>query len=398
VRVLNLLGSPDWVALDEASLLDEARANTGLSDFGPDDFREPLRVFLDALEREAQLNLVGRLLARGDLVNLLENRLRITDAFKRHPEIGEEAVERPIFITGLPRTGTTILHEALGCDPGSRVPLAWEVRHPCPPPEAKSYATDPRIALAEDEIGFWNLVVPEYKTMHELGARVPVECIVLTAHAFRSDELSGRHQVPSYAGWLAQADLKPAYAWHRRMLQLLQWRCPGQRWVLKAPSHMTALPTLFAVYPDARVVWTHRDPLKVIGSVASILFATAWVRSDAVDGDAVATWFTGETCAQILAAASALRDGSAVDPAQFCDVLYADFMRDPLAAVAGVYQRFGIELSAEAEARMRAHLAARPKDRHGAHQYAFEDTGLDLETERRRFAAYRERYRVPAEL
>jgi hypothetical protein len=161
---------------------------------------------------------------------------------------------------------------------------------------------------------------------------------------------------------------------------------------------MTALSTLFAVYPDARVVWTHRDPLRVIGSVASILFATAWVRSDAVDGDAVAGWFTGETCAQILAAASALRDGGAVDPAQFCDVLYADFMRDPLAVVASVYQRFGIELSADAEARMRAHLAARPKDRHGAHQYAFEDTGLDLETERRRFAAYRERYRVPAEL
>jgi hypothetical protein len=398
VRSLNALGSPEWIPLDEASLLEEAQRNTGLSDFGADDFREPLRVFLDALQEEAQLHLVGRLLARGDVLNLLENRLRMTDTRKRHPEIADEVLESPIFITGLPRTGTSILHDVLGRDPAHRVPLAWEVRHPCPPPETASYQSDPRIQRADEEIRFWDLVVPEFRSMHELGAQVPVECIVLTAHSFRSDELSGRHQVPSYGAWLAQADLRPAYRVHREMLQLLQWRAPAERWVLKAPSHLTTLDALFAVYPDARIVQTHRDPLRVMGSVASILFATAWVRSDAVDPEQILGWFGGETCHAMLEAATALRDSGRVDPARFCDVLYAEFMDDPIAAVAGIYDHFGLGLSADAEARMRAHLEARPKDRHGAHRYAFEDTGFDLATERERFRHYQARYGVPSEV
>ena len=398
VRSLCALGSPEWIPLDEASLLEEAQRNTGLSDFGADDFRDPLRIFLDALQGEARLHLVGRVLARGDVLNLLENRLRMTDARRRHPEIAHQEVESPIFITGLPRTGTSILHDVLGQDPAHRVPLAWEVRHPCPPPEAASYRSDPRIGRADAEIRFWDQVVPEFKTMHELGAQVPVECIVLTAHSFRSDELSGRHQVPSYGAWLAQADLRPAYRLHREMLQLLQWRAPAERWVLKAPSHLSSLDALFAVYPDARIVQTHRDPLRVMGSVASILFATAWVRSDAVEAEQILRWFGGETCHAMLAAATALRESGQVDPTRFCDVLYADFIADPIASVAGIYDRFGLAFSPDAEARMRAHLEARPKDRHGAHHYSFEDTGFDLATERERFREYQERYRVPSEV
>jgi hypothetical protein len=395
---LNALGDPAWIGLGQAELLEEAVRRTGLEDFGSDDFREPLALFLDALEREAQLHLVGRVLARADVLNLLENRLRMTETRKRQPEIGDEALERPIFLTGLPRTGTSILHEVLGCDPAHRVPLAWEVRHPCPPPETASYASDARIESAEAEICFWNQVVPEYPTMHELGARLPVECIWLTAHSFRSDELSGRHQVPSYASWLAGADLRPAYACHREMLQLLQWRHPGERWVLKAPSHMTALDALFAVYPDARVVQTHRDPLVVMGSVASILFATAWVRSDAVDPEQVLQWFGGETCRAILDGAQAFRDDGGAEAGRFFDVRYADFMRDPLASVAGIYDHFGLPLRAEAEARMRAWLAARPKGRHGAHRYRFEDTGFHRDQERERFRDYQQRYGVASEI
>ncbi|HEX7408400.1 MAG TPA: sulfotransferase [Candidatus Binatia bacterium] len=398
VRALNTLGDPSWIRLDEGALLDEAVRNTGLSDFGGDSFRTPLRIFLDSLAQEAQLNFVGRVLARSDILNLLENRLRMTETRQRNPEIDAVQVTRPIFITGLPRTGTSILHELLAQDPANRVPLAWEVRSPCPPPESATYETDPRIEKADLEIRFWNHVVPEYPTMHELGAKIPVECIMLTMHEFLSDQLSGTHRVPSYAAWLAQTDMRPAYAYHRQMLQLLQWRAPRERWVLKAPSHMATLDALLAVYPDARIIQTHRDPLKVMGSVASILYATAWVRSDGLDPEQVLQWFGGESCSFLLENAMRVRNSGIVDAQQFFDVRYQDLMQDPFGTIRGIYEHFGVPYSAEAEARMRAYLAAKPKDKHGAHQYAFEDTGFDLETERRRFAAYQERYRVPSEV
>lgn len=395
VRALNEVGDPRWIALDETSVVTEALQRVGKVDFGDESFREPMRVFLAALEREAKLHYVGRTLARADVVEWLANRLRIVDLCKRVPAILRSAVEAPIFITGLPRTGTSILHELLAQDPALRAPLAWEVKQPVPPPGASERGDDARIAAAERAVRLWCDVVPEYDAMHELGARLPVECIALMAPSFRSDELAGRHVVPSYAAWLARADLRPAYAWHKRTLQVLQWRDARARWVLKAPSHMGALDALFAVYPDARVVQTHRDPLTVMASVASILFATAWVRSDAVDPQAVLGWFTGETCMQLLANAMRVRDAGR--EGQFADVLYADLVRDPIATVARLYVRLGLTLSAEAEARMRAHLASKPQGKHGAHRYDFENTGFDRAQERARFAAYQRRYGVASE-
>ncbi|RIL03057.1 MAG: sulfotransferase [Proteobacteria bacterium] len=395
VRALNEVGDPRWIALDESALLTEALRRTGKTDFGDASFREPLRVFLGALEREAKLHYVGRTLARADAVEWLANRLRIVDLCKQVPAIERARVAAPLFVTGLPRTGTSILHELLAQDPAQRAPLAWEVKAPCPPPDAESSASDARIEPAERAVRLWCDVVPEYDAMHELGARQPVECIALMAPSFRSDELAGRHVVPSYAAWLAQADMRPAYAWHARTLQVLQWRHAPERWVLKAPSHLASLDALFAVYPDARIVHTHRDPLPVMASVASILFATAWVRSDAVDPQAVLGWFTGETCQRLLANAMRVRDAGR--ERQFADVLYADLVRDPIAAIARVYDRFALPFTAEAEARMRAYLAAKPKGRHGAHRYAFAHTGFDRAAERARFADYQRRYGVPSE-
>jgi hypothetical protein len=398
VSSLNTLGAAEWVRLDEAELLAEAQRNTGLSDFGGDAFREPLRVFLDSIERESNLHLIGRVLARGDVLNLLENRLQMTETRRRHPEIDAESIERPIFITGLPRTGTSILHEVLGCDPSNRVPLTWEVRHPCPPPEAASYESDPRIALAQQEIGFWNEVVPEYGGMHELGAQIPVECIMLTQHSFVSDQLCGAQQVPSYAAWLATADMQPAYAYHKQMLQLLQWKAPGERWVLKAPSHLGQIEALLAVYPDARIVQTHRDPLTVMASAMSILFATAWVRSDEIDADAMLGWFSGENCAHLLNGASALRDSGRLAKEAVFDMRYRDFVEDPITGVGTLYAHFGIDFEAPAEDRMRAYLESKPKGGRGGHRYSFEDTGFDEHAERQRFAEYQERYGVPSEI
>jgi hypothetical protein len=398
VQALHTVADPAWIRLDADELLAEASARTGgLGDFGDADFEEPYRIFVRALDAEAQLHAVGRLIARSDVVNWLENRLQLADWRKRRPEIAREPVAAPIFITGLPRTGTSILHELLAQDPAHRVPLHWEVRHPCPPPEAGA-DDEARVARAERQVQLWNHVVPEYRVMHELGARLPVECIQLTAHAFRSEELMGRHQVPSYAAWYAGCDLAPAYRFHRAMLQHLQSRRRRERWVLKAPSHLPALPALFAVYPDARVVVTHRDPLKILPSVASILYSTAYVRSDAVDPRALLGWFTGETCRGLLDGMTAFRASGAADPRRFHDLRYADLVARPLETIAALYDAFGLPLSAEAEARMRAYLAAKPKGKHGAHRYDFAALGLAPEAERERFRPYQERYGVPSEV
>ncbi|MAE96212.1 MAG: sulfotransferase family protein [Deltaproteobacteria bacterium] len=388
VQSLHEITRPEWIPLDADAILEEAQARTGLSDFGGEDFQEPYRIFVDSVDRESQAHPLGRLIARSDLANWLENRLELTETRRRHPEIGAERIERPLFITGLPRTGTSILHELLAQDPDHRVPEHWEVRHPCPPPERASYASDPRIARAERQVQLWNHIVPEYETMHELGARLPVECIQITAHSFVSDELLGRHQVPSYAAWVAQADLRPAYAFHRFFLQHLQWRCPGERWVLKAPSHLGALATLLAVYPDARIVVTHRDPLKVLPSVASILYSTAFVRSDAIDPAEVLDWFTPETCLALLDGMSALRDGGGIAPEQIVDVRYQDLMERPLETLGSVYDHFGLAFSETAASRMRGYLEGKPRHKHGAHRYAFDDTGLVAGAERERFRRY----------
>lgn len=399
IQSLHEVADPAWIRLDADEILADVQRKTGLSDFGGEDFLEPFRIFVKSVDEESQTHAVGRLIARSDLENWLINRLELTETRKRHPEIDAEVIDKPIFITGLPRTGTSILHELLAQDPGHRAPQHWEVRHPCPPPETATYGQDDRIQRAARQVDLWSQIVPEYSAMHELGAQIPVECIQITAHSFVSDELLGRHQVPSYGAWYAGADLEPAYAYHRYFLQHLQWRCPpADRWVLKAPSHLGALGALLAVYPDARIVVTHRDPLKVLPSVASILYSTAFVRSDAIDPNEVLAWFTPETCLYLLDSMTALRDSGGVAPEQIVDVRYQDLMRDPIQTLASVYEHFGFSFREEASTRMAAYLEAKPKGKHGTHDYSFDDTGLNVVEERARFEAYQARFGVPTEL
>jgi hypothetical protein len=397
VRSLHASVRPEWIRLDADELLESAQRTTRLTDFGGDEFLAPYRLFVGACDREAKLHALGRMLVRGDVLTWLENRLRLVEARKRDPAIAAQRIERPIFITGLPRTGTTILHELFMQDPDNRVPLHWEVRMPCPAPEAARYADDPRIAQAEDELQLWNQIVPEYATMHELGARIPVEDIQITPPSFVSDELMGRHVVPSYAAWYASADKSVAFAFHRRFLQHLQSRHRRARWVLKSPSWLGLLPVLFGEYPDARVVITHRDPLKVLPSVVSILYSTAFVRSDAVDAATFAGWFSPETCRALLDAMCAFRDSGAAPATQFCDVLYADVVRDPAGAVARAYERFGLAFSPELGERIRGYVASKPRGKHGAHRYDFSALGRDARAERERFRTYQERFGVPSE-
>ena len=392
----NLGGAEHLIALDADSLLAAARAATGLDDFGDDGWQEPFAVLTDALAREAKLNTVGRLLTRAELVRVLANRLRLVDLWKREPEILAGQVRAPIFIVGTARSGTSILHEVLAQDPRLRSPATWEIFYSVPPPEAATCATDARIAGTDHEVKLWHEVAPEYLTMHANAAVHPQECIFLMAHELASEHFSGVHDVPSYALWLATHDLTPSFRFHRRMLQTLQWRHPGERWLLKAPSHLTVLPALFAVYPDARVVFTHRDPAKTVPSTASLMATLRRMRRDHVDANAIAKLLV-RGVAMGLEKMMAERASGATPDGQFVDLRYADLMRDPLAAVRAVYDRLDMTLPDDIADLMRAYLAAKPRGKHGEHRYRLEDFGLDRERLRRGYAAYCARFDVPAE-
>src|SRR5688572_11802604 len=221
--------------LDEEAILAAACRRTGLAEFGDGGFREGLRRLLAAWDGEAALTPMGRALARRQAIDLLESRLRMHDVWRRHPDIALGSVRAPIFVLGLPRTGTSILHELLAQDPDNRVPMTWEVMWPWPPPERATFETDPRIARAERHFAGIDRALPGFKRMHPMGARLPQECVAMMAHDFASLLFHTTHRVPSYQQWLDGVDQRPVYASHRRQLQYLQWKAPATRWVLKSP-------------------------------------------------------------------------------------------------------------------------------------------------------------------
>ena len=391
---LHVGGPARLVDLDVTGLLDTARAATHLDDFGGDGFLAPLRLLVADLDAHADLHLVGRLLVRTELLRCPVNRLRLTDLRRRHPEIDTEPIVAPVFVTGTGRSGTSILHEMLAQDPRHRAPRSWEMLYPCPLSDADDDERRRR-AMGHADMVFWEQVTPEYRTMHENGGEVPQECIFVTAHDFASDFWGGQYWVPRYSAWLAGADLIPAYTFHRRFLQVLQWQRPTAPWVLKAPSHLAALPALFAVYPDARVVITHRDPVKVLGSLGSLIGTLEWMRSDSVHPERMRAVVYG--FAMLLGHVTALRDSGALPADQIVDVRYCDLMDAPWETMRHTYMQLGLPYTREAEDRMRAYLAAKPKDRHGTHRYDLADIGIDVTEVRELYRSYQARYDVASE-
>ncbi len=380
--------------LEEPSLLEAARKKTGLSDFGQETFKIGLRKLIASWEDEARLSALGRMVARSDAVRLLANRLQINETFKDHPDIGQGKIVRPIVVIGMPRTGTSILHELLAQDPHLRSPLSWEVAKPCPPPEKETFETDPRIAEVERELAQSDRVLPDFKKVHPMGARFPQECVAVTTHEFASVLFPTVHHVPSYAAWLFhEADMGPAYAFHRRMLQLLQWHCPAERWVLKSPGHLWSLRALMAEYPDACLVQTHRDPLKILASLTSLVSILQLMSSDRVDGREAAREWSDHLALALDRSVSAREDGT-IPPEQVIDVHFEAFMADPFVSIRRIYDQFGLQYTPEVEERMRRFLEANPADKHGKHTYRFADTGLDPEAERRKVSRYREFFGV----
>jgi len=251
------------ISLDPHSIITAASEQTGgLTDTGEQFFTEGLNKACESLEQESELNATGRYMARDRLIGHTGNRLRYLEDRKLNPAIAKEKIEKPVFIIGLPRTGTTILHDILAQDLSSRVPLTWECMFPSPPPERKTYLTDPRIEKCQATFPDTFELMPEFKMMHPMGADLSQECIVMWGESMCTPLFHGQWFMPSYQDWVDQANFAPVYDFHKKQLQHLQWRCPNDRWVLKSGGHMWGLEHLLATYPDARIIFTHRDPVK----------------------------------------------------------------------------------------------------------------------------------------
>jgi hypothetical protein len=381
---------------DPDTLIAQACEAAGSDDFGePDGWRDGLALLADGLASESYLNDLGVEIAVMDIVGPLTNRLRITQWRKENPAAAAAPVERPIFIVGQPRTGTTILFDLLAQDPDLRPPLTWEVDVPWPLPQPQTYDTDPRIAQIQANLEMSELIVPGLMAHHPMGALLPQECVRIWAAQFCSMIFPVQYRLPTYSRWmLYDADHRNAYRYHRIFLQYLQSGVSGQ-WLLKSPAHLWQLDTLVAEYPDAVIVQTHRDPLNVISSIASLTHHVRRMASDHRDIGECAEGCREENVVG-LDRAMKVRDSGVLNPGQIIDILFADFIADPFAEVRKLYAALGRELSAVAEQRMRDFLAAHPGDR-GSARYTWSDTGLDAAEVREQVREYQERFDVPTE-
>ena len=386
------IGDPrELVALDADELVSAATRSTGLDDFGPEDWHEPFRKLVTALDTEARLHVLGRVLCRHDLLRHLCTRLRVLDAVRGDPSIAAETIVAPIVVTGPARSGTSILQELLAQDPQLRSPLAWEMAYPT---HARGN-TAPQ-AWAQSEFDLWGDVQPEFLAIHELDARLPEECLWLLAPEFDVGFWSTCTDIPSWFAWRAGTDPIPAYRFHQTMLQTLQHGTEPRTWALKSPVHLGRLATLFAVYPDARVIHTHRDPAKTVPSSASTVYAARWLRSDAVEP--LATGATiGIGLQHILNGTATSRAQGTLPENQFVDVHYVDLLRAPVAALRHTYEQLGLPFDDDLTARVLGYLDARPQHKFGTHRYRAEDFGLDIDDIRRRFAPYVDHYGIEPE-
>jgi hypothetical protein len=381
------LGLQPRLTLD--GLLAAASKRTGLHDFGPDDFREGLQVLVDSLEWEARLTTIGRVAARKRLIGLLETRLQLVEQRRRDPGVRDQQIVQPLFVLGLPRTGTTVLYGMLAANPAMRSPASWEVARPFPPPGPTEDPT--RVAAMDKDLAGFKHIAPGLETIHPLGSRLPQECLALQAPQFASYEFVTTFPVPSYWAWLREQDLTPAYAYEKTFLQHLQSGHAGDRWILKTPAHLMWLDTLLHVFPDALLVHTHRNPTAVLASVSSLMYGFRSAMSNDVDKAEVGreqleAWTWG------LHRTMAVRDR--LTPDRVVDVQYDDTVGDPVGTVRRVYEHFGLERTAAVDEGVRGYLAENPRDKHGAHRYTLEEFGLDRDEVDAAFASYRERFGV----
>jgi hypothetical protein len=369
------------------ALMRKARRKSGLDDFGGEDIVTPLRVLVKSIEEEARLNPFGRFVTRSRLVSALENRLRAERWFKLHPEILEQELLPMTVITGLQRTGTTMLHRLLAADPGTRALLSWEALNPAP--LFRTGEREKRIKSAKTSENALAYIAPDFFAVHPVEAEAPEEDVLLLDFSFLSTVPEATLRVPAYSRWLEEQDQRPAYEYMRKLMLLLQWQRPAKRWILKTPHHMEYMDTLFEVFPEVRVIQTHRDPATTIASFCSMLSHGRGVFSDSVDPEEVGR----DWCRKIRRMLERTMEARRRLPQdRFYDVHYEELLTDPVGTVEKIYRFLGLSWNRELRKLMQETHYANGRYRYGRHVYRLENFGLTEERIRDEFAEYYREY------
>lgn len=388
--------------MDAAAILARAEAETGLSDFGEDTgFRERLGAVLASLYEDEGLTRGGRVFVLQQAVRAMANRLRIEDLVKRHPEILEVEIARPIFIAGLPRSGTTHLVNWLSRDERLNSLTLWEAEEPVAAP-ATAGESDPRVARSAAYWGAFGALVPYMAAMHEMAANdihEDNELLFMDMNCYNW-EFSAR--LPRWTDHYLAHDRTVSYAYEKKVLQVLAWQRgvkPGEpgrrRWLLKSPQHMENLRAIEAVFPDATMVITHRDPVDVLRSLTTMLGYSDRTRRDRIDPPALARLWSGRI-EKLLRECVAQRD--AFGPEQSLDVLFHDYMADQRGMARRIYALAGLDLPPGTEARLLGYLTENPRHAHGKVHYDLEGVfGVDVAALRQRFSFYYQRFPVQQE-
>jgi hypothetical protein len=356
-----------------------------LSDFGADCFEESLEMLVQGWEQESDLSTFGRMAARWDALRFLSNLLMLRDAERKNPAILEQRIERPIFICGMPRSGSTFLHRILSEDRSNTVVRCWETVYPLP---MRGLSTaDRRAARVDRHLGHFARLAPEMRRLHPMSARSPQECTEITGHVFASLRFDTTHRLPSYRRWLDQTGHLAAFRFHKRFLQHLQHRNGRGQWILKCPDNVFALDAIREVYPDARFVFMHRNPLEVLASVAKLTEVLRRPFARRVDrfeiGRQVSEqWELG--AAKMLEAAT----GTDASRERIFHITFSSFARAPFDCALSLYEHFGLGMTGDLSAHLRRFVAERPKGGYGPNPGRLEDYGLDSHIEHRRYREY----------
>lgn len=386
---------PETPLLTRDSLMEAASEASGLSDFGPDDFEEGFAVLLESYAKESRLTTLGRQLARDEIIGDLVGRLQVVDQLRRVPEIRETKLERPVFILGLPRTGTTTLQQLLQQDPDSQVLEYWLGVVPKPRPPRERWEADPDYRRVAEVLRLTYEADPELRALHDVSADAAGECRFVFRHLFLDDSYDHTATLPSYRAWFDEQPMDGVYRWYHDVLKLIQYPTRGRRWVLKYPPHLRCMKEIFREFPEACIIQTHRDPARVIPSFASLLAHFTAVYEDGVDREAI-----GRLSARLWQEriAKGMQDRTELDrESQFVDLHFRDVLTDPVGSVQRAFTSLGLTLSEEAIERMTAWSQSHKPGRHGAHDYTAETYGLDAAALSESFRDYRDRFGVPAE-
>ena len=384
------LGLPD--DLKAEVLVKRARRKTGLADFGDEGHFEALAVLVKSINREAGLTATGRLIQKSRLTAALVNRLRIEQLLRTHPEIHDIDLGRIILVTGLQRSGTTLLQRLLNSNPDIRGLSGAELLVPAGSMEGRGkIARKLRSILAHRAITYLS---PRFMAVHPISYSEPEEDVMLLDLSFMSQAAEATMHVPGYSRWLEDQDHGPAYEHYRKVLKILCWQRPGNLWVLKTPHHMEYLDVFLKTFPDARIIQTHRDPRKTLPSFCSMVAQGRAIFSDRVDPKEIARHWCRKT-RRMIELTAAVRSGA--DPDRFMDVSYHDLMRDPIAQLRRIYRWVGVDLDHKTAQRAENYMVANPQNRFGRHSYGLSEFGLSEEIIEENFSGYRERYAIPFE-